>query len=92
MVTVPCSDSRTPVMFALVLFSMVAATSAAVAATPGDCVKIQAPNDRLTCFDKIFPPEKPVGNPKRDLRDITVDENAQLDKSMRSICSDCLKK
>jgi hypothetical protein len=92
MATISNSNRRTSVRFALVILSTFAATGSAVATTPGDCVKIQVPDDRLACFDKIFPPEKPLTNPKRDLRDITVDENSRLDKSMRSICSDCIKK
>jgi len=64
----------------------------ALAATPGDCTRIANPGDRLACFDKLFPANtRAVPDSKRDLRDITIDENARLDKSMKSICRDCTK-
>jgi hypothetical protein len=64
---------------------------AAIAMSPGDCTRIAGPADRLACFDKLFPADKKGGDLKSDLRDITVDENARLDKSLKSICRDCLK-
>lgn len=92
MVKTLLSYSKASIGFAILLLYVLAATGRAAAMGPGDCVKIQAPNDRLTCFDRLFKPEKPVADSKKDLRDITVDENERIDKSMRSICSDCLKK
>jgi hypothetical protein len=62
---------------------------AAIAAGPGDCTKISNTSDRLACFDKLFPPERKVADPKRELRDITVDENVRIEKSLKSICRDC---
>ena len=61
-----------------------------VATTPGDCTRITSPDDRLTCFDKLFPANTKAADPKKELRDITIDENARLDKSLR-ICRDCSK-
>jgi len=63
----------------------------AVALTPGDCTRIADSGDRLACFDKLFPPNTRAADQKKDLRDITVDENARLDKSLKSICRDCTK-
>jgi hypothetical protein len=63
----------------------------ATALTPGDCTKIADSGDRLACFDKLFPSSTRAADPKRDLRDITIDENARLDKSLKSICRDCTK-
>lgn len=92
MSTLSRSNPATWISFAIVVLCAFGASGGASAMSPRDCVKIQAPTDRLACFDKIFAPEKPVANPGTELRDITVDENARLDKSMRSICGDCLKK
>jgi hypothetical protein len=62
----------------------------AVASTPGDCTRIANPDDRLACFDKLFPANTKAADPKKDLRDITIDENVRLDKSLK-ICRECLK-
>ena len=60
--------------------------------TPADCSRIASDNDRLACFEKIFPPERPAADPKVDLRDNSTDEKARLEKSIRSsICKDCVK-
>jgi len=60
--------------------------------TPADCSRIASDNDRLACFEKLFPPERPVADPKTDLRDNSTDEKARLEKSIRSsICKDCVK-
>ena len=64
---------------------------AAVAMSPGDCTRIASPTDRLACFDRLFPADKKGGDPKSELRDITIDEDARLEKSLKSICRDCLK-
>lgn len=61
-----------------------------VATTPGDCTGIASPDDRLACFDKLFPANTKAADPKKELRDITIDENARLDKSLK-ICRDCSK-
>ena len=59
--------------------------------TTSDCARITSDHDRLSCFEKIFPPEKPVADPKKDLHDNTPDEKVGLEKSIKSICKDCLK-
>jgi hypothetical protein len=64
---------------------------AARALTPGDCTRMADSGDRLACFDKLFPANTKAPDAKRDLRDITIDENARLDKSLKSICRDCTK-
>jgi hypothetical protein len=56
---------------------------------PGDCTRITSPGDRLACFDKLFPANPKAPDPKKDLRDITIDENTRLDKL--KICRDCSK-
>jgi hypothetical protein len=63
----------------------------ATALTPGDCTRITESGDRLACFDRLFPANTKAADPKRDLRDITIEENARLDKSLKSICRDCTK-
>jgi hypothetical protein len=63
----------------------------ATALTPGDCTRIAESGDRLACFDRLFPANTKAADPKRDLRDITIEENARLDKSLKSICRDCTK-
>ncbi len=63
---------------------------AARALTPADCARMTDSGDRLACFDKLFP-SNTRAEPKRDLRDITIDENARLDKTLKSICRDCTK-
>jgi len=55
-----------------------------------DCTKIASPNDRLVCFDKLFPANTKTADRQKDLRDITIDENARLDKTLK-ICRDCSK-
>ena len=62
----------------------------AFATTPGDCTRISNPDDRLACFDKLFSANTKAADPKKELRDITIDENARLDKSLM-ICRDCSK-
>ena len=56
-----------------------------------DCSAIGSAGDRLSCFDKIFAPVVKPTDPKAEYRDITVEENAHLDKSMKTICKDCFK-
>jgi hypothetical protein len=77
--------------FLVVSVCLLIPAQAAIALSPGDCTRITSPADRLACFDRLFPADKKDGDAKSDLRDITVGENARLDKSLRSICRDCLK-
>jgi hypothetical protein len=58
-------------------------TGRVIATTPGDCTKMASPDDRLACFDKLFPANTRAADPKKELRDITVDENARLDKTLK---------
>jgi hypothetical protein len=78
---------RLPMMAGCLLVPM----QAALALSPTDCSQMTVANDRLACFDKLFPVEKKVADPKKEYRDITIDENARLDKSLKSICRDCSK-
>ena len=57
---------------------------------PADCTRIISPDNRLACFDRLFPANTRAADPKKDLRDITIDENAHFDKSLK-ICRDCSK-
>lgn len=69
-------------------FCLLAIPQIASAMSAGECSRIASSGDRLACFDKLFPMEKAAG-PKQEFRDITVEENARLDKSIKSICRDC---
>ncbi len=60
------------------------------ATTPGDCTRIISPDNRLARFDRLFSANTRAADPKKDLRDITIDENAHLDNSLK-ICRDCSK-
>jgi hypothetical protein len=65
-------------------------TERALAMSPGDCTRIASPDDRLACFDKLFPATTKALDAKKELRDITTDENTRLDRSLK-ICRDCSK-
>jgi hypothetical protein len=48
--------------------------------------------ERLACFDKVFPHRKasePKADTKKEFRDITVEENARVEKQINSICRGC---
>jgi hypothetical protein len=76
--------------FAVVLAASSLAYAAAL--TPSDCSRITSDTDRLACFEKLFPPERPTANPKADLRDNSQEEKARLETSIKSsICKDCVK-
>lgn len=77
----------------LILGWLLLSVQFATALSPVDCTKMANGGDRLGCFDKLFPPEKAkkIAEPKTEYRDITVDEDARLDKAIKSICRDCSK-
>jgi hypothetical protein len=68
----------------------------AAALSPRDCVKLPTAGERLACFDKVFPLAKASepkvdskANTKKEFRDITVEENARVEKHINSICRGC---
>ena len=78
-----------PILIAACLF---AAMGEAAALSPRDCVKMPTAGERLACFDKVFPHRKasePKVDTQKEFRDITVEENARVEKQINSICRGC---
>jgi len=78
-----------PILIAACLF---ATMGDAAALSSRDCVKMPTAGERLACFDKVFPHRKesePKVDTKKEFRDITVEENARVEKQINSICRGC---